>query len=304
MTGLCVTVLALLAVSAAASRSEAARRTLFKKAMLRHSLTLAKNAPSPPPGAPEAAPMAAPAGSPAGACECNFEAMCTCETAMAHLDCISKTCANEECDCPAVQFSQSCGQIASVCKPMLDISCTPEEASCDGKFYQMSTSLTGLSIDLEKIDQDAHCGATGKCTGKIDVRAAIHNAKEGMQMECVLEETPGSKTKHTCIADVSEQFANCTMPMPKMLPAGDKLEGFCRVVDTKVDDNSTDTLEVTRLTHDAPFYIYNHHKAIEEEPKKKFAEAPPAPVPVKSNAFGTQGITMAFMVATMAVLFM
>lgn len=187
---------------------------------------------------------------------------------------------------------------------MLDISCTPEEALCDGKFYQMSTSLTGLSIDLEKIDQDAHCGATGKCTGKIDVQAAIHNAGKGMQMECFLEESPKSKSKHTCVGDVEGDFANCSMPMPKMLPAGDKLEGFCRVVDTAEDDNSTSTLEVKRLTHDAPFYIYNHHKAIEEEPKKKFAEAPPPAVPVKSNAFGTQGITMVLVLATTAVLFM
>lgn len=214
---------------------------------------------------------------------------------MAHLDCISKTCASEECECPAVQFSQSCGQIASVCKPMLDISCTPEQALCDGKFYQLSESLLGLSIDLEKLDQDAHCASTGKCTGKIDVQAAIHNSEKGMQMECFLEDVPGSKSKYTCMSNVDGDFANCTMPMPKALPAGDKLEGFCRLVAPV--DNSTNK----RLTHDAPFYVYNHNKAIEKEPKKKFAEAPPPPPAPKSSAFGTKGITLIFVMAAAAL---
>lgn len=185
---------------------------------------------------------------------------------------------------------------------MLDISCTPEEALCDGKFYQLSTSLTGLSIDIDKLDQDALCGATGKCTGKINVQAAVHNAANGTQMECFLEETPRSKSKHTCTADVSGGLAHCTMPMPSMVPAGDKLEGFCRIVDSSNDDNSTSTIELKRLTHDAPFYIYNHNKAIEKEPepKKKLAEAPAKPA--DSNAFGTQGTVMVFVVAAAAVL--
>jgi hypothetical protein len=182
---------------------------------------------------------------------------------------------------------------------MLDISCTPEEALCDGKFYQLSTSLTGLSIDIDKLDKDAHCGSTGKCTGKIDVQAAVHNAGEGMEMECFLEEAPGSKAKHTCSSEVSGAgFVNCTMPMPKTLPPGDKLEGFCRLVTPSKNDNTTNV----RLTHDAPFYIYNHHKAIETEPKKKFAEAvTPAPAKlVDSSAFGFQSISI-LLVATTAV---
>lgn len=282
MTGLCVTVVALLFVCGAASRSEVARRTLFKR-MMQRSRTLAKEAPAPGGGkeAPAAAPMAAPAAAPAGSCECSFQDMCTCESALAHLDCISKTCASEECDCPAVQFSQSCGQIASVCKPMLDISCTPEEALCDGKFYQLSSSLAGLSIDLEKLDDDAHCSSTGKCTGQLDVQAAIHNSEKGMVMECFLEDSPGSKEKTHCSNQVSGDSANCTLPMPSSLPAGGKLEGWCRL-----RSNST------RLTHDAPFYIYNHNKAaVADTPKKKYAPAR-LKAPPKSGAFGSHGIVV------------
>lgn len=274
---------------------------MFKK-MMQRSRTLSKNAPSPPPpdvDAPAAAEPASPASAPTGgSCQCDFEAMCTCESALAHLDCISRTCASEECDCPAVQFSQSCGQIASVCKPMLDISCTPEQALCDGKFYQLSSSLSGLSIDLEKLDEDTHCGATGKCTGKIDVQAAIHNAEKGMIMQCFLEETPGSKEKVHCSNEVSGDFANCTLPMPKKLEAGEKLEGWCRLAGRV--ENSTNT--ATRLTHDAPFYIYNHNKA--DEPERKFAPArfkPKASAPVKGGAFRSQGILVALMAVAAAL---
>jgi hypothetical protein len=186
---------------------------------------------------------------------------------------------------------------------MLDISCTPEQALCDGKFYQLSSSLTGLSIDLEKLDQDAHCGPTGKCAGEIDVQVAIYNFKKGTILECFLEEAPKSKSKHTCSSKVSGDYANCTLPMPKELPAGDKLEGWCRLVDTSSDSNSTKAVvEATRLTHDAPFYIYNHHKAI--EPPKKFAEAPVSKLaaePPKSSAFSLHG-TAALLMTTAAAL--
>jgi len=257
-----------------------------------------------PAAAPESAPMGAPMAVP-GSCECNFQDMCTCESALAHLDCISKTCAKQECDCPAVQFSQSCGQMASVCKPMLDISCTPKQAVCDGKFYQLASSLIGLSIDIEKLDNDAHCGSAGKCTGKIDIEAAIYNPAKGMHMECFLEDAPKSKMKTHCSSEVTSDFANCTIDMPTTLPAGDKLEGWCRLV-ARADDNSTEKLS-QRLTHDAPFYIYNHHKAIETETEtqKKMAEAPPpaaeAAEPAKS---GAQGMAVLFLAATSATLYL
>jgi len=281
MTTLRVAVLLVLVGCGESSRSGFGQSTLFKKRMKRSLMLHAAPSPDGPGPAPAASPMAAPAG----ACECNFQDMCTCESALAHLDCISKTCASEECDCPDVQFSQSCGQIASVCKPMLEISCTPKLALCDGNFYQLSSSLTGLSIDLEKLDQDAHCGASGKCTGKIDVHAAIHNFEKGMRMECFLEEAPGSKSKTHCSSKVSGDSANCTLSMPETLPPGDKLEGWCRLVTIGKANETT----AERLTHDAPFYIYNHHKAF--EPAKKFAEAPqpettPAQ-PSKSGAFIT-----------------
>lgn len=299
MTGLHVAVAILLCSCSDASRTGSGRRvsTLFKKKAMKRSLTLGAAPSSAPASAPEASPMAAPAGGPAGPCECNFQDMCTCESALAHLDCISKTCASDECDCPEVQFSQSCGQIASVCKPMLEISCTPKQALCDGKFYQLSSSLTGLSIDLEKLDRDAHCGASGKCTGKLEVEAVIHNFEKGMQMECFLEEFPGSKGKTHCSSTPDRDVANCTLPMPKQLPPGDKLEGWCRLVDPPKKDNETFS---ERLTHDAPFYIFNHHKAI--EPPKKFAEAPPPKTPpAKSSAFGAQGI-ITLLIMTVAAL--
>lgn len=82
------------------------------------------------------------------------------------------------------------------------------------------------------------------------------------------------------------------MPMPKQVPAGEKLEGWCRLVEPT--GNATNT----RLTHDAPFYIYNHHKAIEKASSVKFAEAAaPAPAekpPAKSGAFVMQGVALAF----------
>lgn len=307
-----VFIAAIMVVSDATLRSGLGQhRTLFKK----HSLTFGAPAPASPAAAPEAAEMEAPAGAP-GLCECAFHNMCTCESALAHMECISRTCASPDCDCPDVQFSQSCGQIASVCKPTLDISCTPEQAICDGKFYQLSSSLVGLSIDLEKLDQDAHCGPSGRCTGTIDVHVAIHNSENGQHLECFLEDAPESKSKHRCSSEVNGDFANCTLPMPKGLPAGDKLEGWCRILGRTDDGSETAKSSYARITHDAPFYIYNHHKKIET---KKFAEVP-APArkryavnpelmkpktskPADSGSFRVQGTSALLIAATIALRF-
>jgi len=303
MISLRIAVSALSVVCCFASRTGLAHKAL---AMFNQKRS-GQKPPAGPGGAPAPSPAAAPKGAPGGAdpCQCSFEDMCTCKTALAHLDCISKTCASTECDCPAVQFSQSCGQISSVCKPMLDITCTPDQALCDGKFYQLSASTLGISIDLEKLDKDAHCGPTGKCEGDINVNVAVVN-REGnnsLHLECFLEEAPGSKSKFTCSSEISGNSANCKLPMPKELPAGDKLEGWCRIVDRADDGKSLSD----RLTHDAPFYIYNHNKAIEPEaaPAVKLAEAPPPKrkkAEPKSGALSIQGNAAFLMAAAAAAL--
>jgi len=291
------TVVAALVVCGATTRTGS--HTLFKKQNLKM-----RGAPSP---APAAGPEASPAAAPAGPCECGFQDFCTCESALAHLNCISKTCASGECDCPSTQWSQSCGKMASICKTALDISCTPTDALCDGRFYQLSSGVVGLSIeDYNKLDENAHCGPTGKCTGHVDVKVAVHNSEEGMEMNCFLEQAPGSVQKHFCAANVSNSQAKCTLQMPSELAAGGKLEGFCRLIDP-LDDGKT----AHRLTNDAPFYISNHHRPVEvEAPKRKRAEAPafqkkPSPHKSgqKSGAFGVRATVAVLMVAATALRF-
>lgn len=163
---------------------------------------------------------------------------------------------------------------------------------CDGKFYQLSTSTLGLSIDHEKLDEDAHCGPTGKCAGELPVYVSVFNKKDGMTLECFLEDAPKSKDKHHCSSEVTGDFANCTLPMPKSLPAGDKLEGWCRLVDRADDGKSLSE----RLSHDAPFFIWNHHTAINLKVEKAPAPPPPparkkteAKPETKSGALSAQG---------------
>jgi len=114
-----------------------------------------------------------------------------------------------------------------------------------------------------------------------------------------LEEAPKSKLKNHCSSEVSGDFANCTIAMPDELPPGEKLEGWCRLVDRADDDKSPSE----RLSQDAPFFIYNHHKPKSDPSKRKMAEAPPPKKakPAKSSAYSAQGAAMLFIAAAAAL---
>merc|ERR1719359_304366 len=109
-----------------------------------------KEAPSP---APAGAPMGSPGPAPLGPCECRFEDYCTCGGALAYLDCISKTCAKEECNCGSNdrQFEMSCHHVKNECGEDLDLDCSGEHATCEGKFNQAVNGIIGLTMDFDKI---------------------------------------------------------------------------------------------------------------------------------------------------------
>lgn len=133
------------------------------------------------------------------------------------------------------------------------------------------------------------------------MHVAIFNKKDGMHLECFLEDAPKSHEKHHCSSEVNGDFANCSLPMPKELPAGDKLEGWCRLVDRADDGKGLSE----RLTHDAPFYIWNHHTVVNLKvepapappPARKKTEAPAK----KSGAFSVHG-TAALLLLVVATL--
>eukprot|EP00746_Dinoflagellata_sp_MGD_P160809 gnl/MRDRNA2_/MRDRNA2_87732_c0_seq1.p1 gnl/MRDRNA2_/MRDRNA2_87732_c0~~gnl/MRDRNA2_/MRDRNA2_87732_c0_seq1.p1 ORF type:complete len:364 (-),score=94.61 gnl/MRDRNA2_/MRDRNA2_87732_c0_seq1:30-1121(-) len=153
-------------------------------------LAMMKEAPSP---APAGSPASAPGPAPLGPCECRFEDFCTCEGALRYLDCISQTCAKEECHCSnnTVQFSTSCGQMASECKEDLDIQCSSSKATCEGKFNQAANGIIGLTMEFDKIASDAFCGPTGRCAGTISAAVKVHKPAKGVRVSCALEPRQG-----------------------------------------------------------------------------------------------------------------
>merc|ERR1719160_1935261 len=74
----------------------------------------------------------------------------------------------EDCHCSnnTVQFSTSCGQMASECKSDLNIDCSSSKATCEGKFNQATNGIIGLTMEFDKIASDAYCGPTGRCAGQ------------------------------------------------------------------------------------------------------------------------------------------
>lgn len=169
----------------------------------RHQFHLAmmKEAPSP---APASAPMSSPGPAPLGPCECRFEDYCTCGGALAYLDCISRTCAMEECNCGnnTVQFSTSCGHMASECKEDLDISCSSSKATCEGKFNQAVDGLIGLTMAFDDISSEAYCGPTGRCAGQVHAAVKVHKPAKGVRLSCALEPRQG----HTLVLQQSHSL--------------------------------------------------------------------------------------------------
>lgn len=147
-----------------------------------------------------------------------------------------------------------------------------------GRFHQGSEDVVGLTIDMERLEKDAYCGRLGDCSGKIDLHVRAHKPTEGLMLECGLEVAKkGSSIEvDVCRSNLTDVEANCTIQMPGTISAGEKVDGFCRLVE------GGDRKPVTK---DAPFQIHNHHEAAakveqdedEEEPEKKKTEA------VKSN---------------------
>jgi len=138
--------------------------------------------------------MGAPADSPAGPCECRFEDFCTCGGALAYLDCISHTCAKKECDCTsnAKTFKNSCLHIAGECADDLHFDCSGEQAACEGKFNQAENGIIGLTMDFDKIESDAFCGPTGRCTGSVKAAVKVHKPAKGVRVSCALEAREGN----------------------------------------------------------------------------------------------------------------
>lgn len=155
-----------------------------------------KAAPSPPMAAPAGAPQGSPgpAAGPAGPCECRFEDFCTCGGALAYLDCISQTCAKEECNCGnnTEKFSTSCGHMASECKSELDIICSSSHATCEGKYNQAVDGIIGLTMDFDKIQGEAYCGPTGRCAGTVQAAVKVHKPAKGVRLSCALEPRQGN----------------------------------------------------------------------------------------------------------------
>lgn len=232
------------------------------------------------PGGAPANASASPGPAPEDPCTCNFNDFCTCGGTLKYLECVSQKCMREGCKCEKNQFSHACGRMASVCKETLDVTCSAEEAKCDGKYHQGTDGIIGLTIDYDKLESRAYCGPFGKCTGEVNVAVAIHKPAAGVRLDCAMEthdtfEKAGeqmvlltkrarlggrlaantSKKLEGCGEKVTGPEAHCTMPMPKFIKSGKSIEGLCRLV-----EDETGRI----LTKDAWFKITNPTEEYQE----------------------------------------
>merc|ERR1711959_614080 len=81
--------------------------------------------------------------------------------------------------------------MASECKSELDIVCSPSTATCEGKFNQAKNGLIGLTMDFDKIENEAYCGPTGRCTGTVQAAVKVHKPAKGVRLSCALEPRQG-----------------------------------------------------------------------------------------------------------------
>lgn len=121
---------------------------------------------------------------------------------------------------------------------------------------------------MDVLEKDAYCGPLGDCTGDLNIHVWVHRPAAGVILECGLEEETrkdrdSSVSDHVhvdvCRGNVTDAEASCTIPMPKTIPAGETVDGFCRLVEA--DGGKV-------LTQDAPMHITNHHAASAKEEKE------------------------------------
>jgi len=110
----------------------------------------------------------------------------------------------EECNCGnnTVQFSTSCGHMASECKEDLDVDCSGSHATCEGKYNQAKNGIIGLTMEFEKIEGEAYCGPTGRCAGEVKAAVKVHKPAAGVRLSCALEPRQG----HTLVLEQSRSF--------------------------------------------------------------------------------------------------
>lgn len=167
-------------------------------------------------------------------CQCEFNDFCTCDGVLKYLDCISKKCASDECDCHQEQFEVSCANVGNMCGAELEFGCSTEQATCRGRFHQLPDSVVGITVDTESLNQKSYCGPFGKCEGSVEAKVKVsHVPEEGATVQCEMQRFEGAKEVdakgwNKCQAEVDKNGeAVCSLPMPKNLKPGASLEGKC-----------------------------------------------------------------------------
>lgn len=64
-----------------------------------------------------------------GTCSCEFQAECTCNSALVFMECISHACVSSECNCHEHQYHNACVEMSKTCTS-LSFDCSAKQATC------------------------------------------------------------------------------------------------------------------------------------------------------------------------------
>eukprot|EP00747_Dinoflagellata_sp_TGD_P162370 gnl/TRDRNA2_/TRDRNA2_179882_c0_seq1.p1 gnl/TRDRNA2_/TRDRNA2_179882_c0~~gnl/TRDRNA2_/TRDRNA2_179882_c0_seq1.p1 ORF type:complete len:379 (-),score=79.08 gnl/TRDRNA2_/TRDRNA2_179882_c0_seq1:105-1241(-) len=199
--------------------------------------------------APAGSPAAAPSP-PVGLCGCVKTNQCTCGGSLDYLQCVHEACDAGCGDCESLSgpWTDQCQEMMGTCADTIDIACHDTEATCEGKFHQAQYGVTGLSLELAHLSEEAFCGPYGKCIGELHLSANVLEASDGMVMECVVPVSHDDpEDVYYCNNEIVDGTAKCTLPMLKKLDKGSKVEGHCYILDK----------QHYQITKDAFFAVQN-----------------------------------------------
>jgi len=80
-------------------------------------------------------------------CKCKFVGLCTCEAAVAFMECVADSCASGQCDCQAADYLTSCNAMAQTCSKV-GMHCTQEKTTCRASSEPIRETIDELQQEL------------------------------------------------------------------------------------------------------------------------------------------------------------
>lgn len=187
---------------------------------------------------------ASPAGPPerghfyyANKCEdCYYKVpVCGCRPATEYFACLTKHCDAAN----STMFGEKCSHMQDRCSSELDIQCNGPDTVCESKYNQLPEGGLGMSVDFAQADEDAFCGASGKCIGDYHMKVSIHSATLSLATGITSLSVPAPAPVAALAPAPAVNFAGSPSQAMKTASATAILEcGLPKVTNAKIDEPS------------------------------------------------------------------